>query len=148
MAIMPPAPGRLTPAAERGKAVFLSAATKCATCHSGPYYTDSRLEKPYNLHDVGTGDAAGEALGPKFDTPTLLGVYRSGPYLHDGRAKSLRDVLTTQNRGDKHGATSQLAAGQTDDLVEFLRSLPYEKPPMEPPNTVKYRVAPARKEHP
>src|SRR5207247_4132716 len=58
-----PAPGRLTPAAERGKAVFLSAAARCGTCHSGPYYTDSRLEKTSNLHDVGSGDAAALALG-------------------------------------------------------------------------------------
>jgi YVTN family beta-propeller protein len=134
------APGRLTPAADRGKAVFFSAATKCATCHSGPYFTDSRLEKPYNLHDVGTGDGPGEALGPKFDTPTLLGVYRMEPFLHDGRAKILRDVLTTQNRGDKHGSTSQLSASEIDDLVAFLKSLPYEPPPAETPNTVPHRL--------
>jgi YVTN family beta-propeller protein len=133
-------PGKLTPAAERGKAVFLSAATKCATCHSGPYYTDSRLEKPFNLHDVGTGGGPGEALGPKFDTPTLLGVYRIEPVLHDGRAKTLRDVLTTQNRGDKHGSTSQLSASEIDDLVAFLKSLPYEPPPGETPNTVPHRL--------
>jgi YVTN family beta-propeller protein len=133
-------PGKLTPAAERGKTVFFSAATKCATCHSGPYFTDSRLEKPYNLHDVGTGDAPGEALGPKFDTPTLLGVYRMEPLLHDGRAKTLRDVLTTQNRADKHGSTSQLSANEIDDLVVFLKSLPYEPPPAETPNTVPHRL--------
>jgi YVTN family beta-propeller protein len=132
--------GRLTPTAERGKAVFFSSTTKCATCHSGPYFTDSRLEKPYNLHDVGTGDAAGEALGPKFDTPTLLGVYRMEPLLHDGRAKTLRHVLATQNRGDKHGSTSQLSATEIDDLVAFLKSLPYEPPPAETPNTVPHRL--------
>lgn len=133
-------PGKLTPAAERGKTLFFSTATKCATCHSGPYFTDSRLEKPYNLHDVGTGDGQGEALGPKFDTPTLLGVYRMEPLLHDGRAKTLRDVLTTQNRGDKHGTTSQLSATEIDDLVAFLKSLPYEPPPAETPNTVPHRL--------
>jgi len=133
-------PGKLTPAAERGKTAFFSTATKCANCHSGPYYSDSRLEKPYNLHDVGTGDAAGEALGPKFDTPTLLGVYRMEPFLHDGRAKTLRDVLTTQNGGDKHGSTSQLSASEIDDIVAFLKSLPYEPPPAETPNTVPHRL--------
>ncbi len=143
-----PAPGKLSPAAQRGKAVFFDKAVGCATCHSGPYYTDSNLKKPFNLHDVGTGkDDPGEKMGPRYDTPTLLGVYRSAPYLHHGKAKTLRDVLTTCNKGDKHGKTSHLAAGQLDDLEAFLRSLPYETPPGETPNTVKYRfVGPKKKE--
>ena len=68
--------------------------------------------------------------------------------MHHGKAKTLRDVLTTCNKEDKHGKTSHLKEVDIDDLVEFVRSLPYEKPPTETPNTVKYRVAPARKEHP
>jgi cytochrome c peroxidase len=143
-----PAPGKLSPAALRGKAVFFDKTVGCATCHSGPYYSDSSLKKPFKLHDVGTGnDDPGEKMGPKYDTPTLLGVYRSAPYLHHGKAKTLRDVLTTCNKGDKHGKTSHLSAGQLDDLEAFLRSLPYETPPSETPNTVKYRfVAPKKKE--
>jgi hypothetical protein len=138
-----PAPGRLSPAAERGRALFLSADTACATCHSGPYYTDSRLQKPYMLHDVGTGaDDPTEKMGPKFDTPTLLGVYRQTAYLHHGKAKTLHEVLTTFNKGDKHGKTSRLKPGELDDLVEFLKALPFEKPPKETANTVKDRIPP------
>jgi YVTN family beta-propeller protein len=132
-----PAPGKLSEEAERGKKIFLSAEANCAKCHSGPYYTDSRMEKPYNLHDVGTGDAKDEKMGPKYDTPTLLMVYRTGPYLHDGRAKTLKDVLTTCNPQDKHGKTSHLKPDQIDDLAAFLKALPYELPPDEMPNTVK-----------
>ncbi len=51
----------------------------------------------------------------------------------------MRDVLTTCNKEDKHGKTSHLKPGELDDLVEFLKSLPYEQPPDETPNTVKYR---------
>jgi cytochrome c peroxidase len=120
-------PGRLSPAAERGRIVFESKEAGCASCHPAPAYTDSRPEpKPFVLHDVGTG--AGdptETLGPAYDTPSLIGVYRSAPYLHDGRAATLRDVLTTHNRGDRHGRTSHLEPVQVDDLVEFLKSLPY-----------------------
>src|SRR5262249_35437591 len=135
------APGKLSAAADRGKALFFSDAVGCARCHSGPYYTDSSLEKPFKLHDVGTGnDDPSEKMGPKYDTPTLLGVYRTAPYLHHGKAKTLRDVLTTANREDKHGKTSHLKAAEIDDLVEFLKSLPYEKPPDETPNTVKFRL--------
>jgi YVTN family beta-propeller protein len=136
-----PAPGKLYPAAERGRQLFFRKDVGCARCHSGPYYTDSSLKKPFKLHDVGTGgDDPTEKIGPKYDTPTLLGVYRSAPYLHHGKAKPLRDVLTTCNRGDRHGKTSHLRPGDIDDLVAFLKSLPYEKPPDETPNTVKYRL--------
>jgi hypothetical protein len=133
-------PGQLSPEAERGKAIFASAEAKCATCHAGPYYTDSALAKPFKVHDVGTGGGPDEKMGPKYDTPTLLGVYRAGPYLHDGRAKTLKDVLTAHNAGDKHGKTSHLKPGEIDALVAFLKSLPYEAPPDETPNTVKDRV--------
>jgi len=140
-----PAPGKLSESAQRGKDLFSSKEVGCSSCHAGPYFTDSRLEKPFNLHDVGTGaDDPTEKMGPKYDTPTLLGVYRTAPYLHHGKAKTLLDVLTTCNEGDKHGKTSHLKPAELDDLVAFLKSLPYEKPPDETPNTVKYRVAPKK----
>lgn len=136
-----PSPGKLSAAAERGKELFFSKAVGCAGCHSGPYYTDSTLTKPYNLHDVGTGqDDPSEKMGPKYDTPTLLGVYRTPPYLHHGKAKTLQEVLTTYNKNDRHGHTSQLSASAVDDLVEFLKALPYEQPTAQTPNTVKNRI--------
>jgi YVTN family beta-propeller protein len=142
-----PAPGKLSVEAERGKAIFFRNDVGCATCHSGPYYTDSSLQKPYKLHDVGTGaDDATEKMGTAYDTPTLLGIYRTAPFLHDGKAKTLRDVLTTCNQGDKHGKTSHLSPSDVDDLVAFLRSLPYEAPPEVTPNTVKYRLPPSKGE--
>jgi cytochrome c peroxidase len=67
-------------------------------------------------------------MGPAYDTPTLLGVYRSAPYLHHGRAATLRDVLTTANSGDRHGKTSGLSSSEVEDLVEFLKALPFEDP--------------------
>ncbi|MFM7923932.1 MAG: hypothetical protein ACKPJJ_27245, partial [Planctomycetaceae bacterium] len=81
------------------------------------------------LHDVGTGTAdATELMGPRYDTPTLLGVYRSAPYLHHGRAATLHDVLTTENPADKHGKTSHLSTSEINDLVEFLKALPFQDP--------------------
>jgi cytochrome c peroxidase len=118
----------------------------CASCHSGPFYSDSTLQKPYKLHDVGTGkDDPSEKMGPLYDTPTLLGIYRTAPYLHHGKAKTLLDVVTTQNKGDKHGKTSHLAKAELEDLVEFLKSLPYETPPTVTPNTVNFRLQPTDK---
>jgi hypothetical protein len=142
-----PAPGKLSESAERGKKLFFSETVGCAKCHGGPYYTDSSLKKPFNLHDIGTGnDDPTEKIGPKYDTPTLLGIYRTAPYLHHGKAKTLLDVLTTCNKEDKHGKTSQLKKDELDDLVAFLKSLPYEAPPSETPNTVKYRLPPKKDE--
>src|SRR5439155_19717679 len=65
-----PASGKLTPAAERGQQLFFSKEVNCASCHSGPYYSDSSLTKPFKLHDVGTGgDDPSERMGPRYDTP-------------------------------------------------------------------------------
>ncbi len=141
------APGKLSPQAKRGKALFFDKTVGCAECHSGPYYTDNTLQRPFKLHDVGTGkDDPSEKIGPKYKTPTLLGVYRTAPYLHHGRAATLLDVLTTCNKEDRHGKTSHLKPEQLEDLVEFIKALPYELPPLETPNTVKYRLAPAKKD--
>ncbi|MES2790073.1 MAG: beta-propeller fold lactonase family protein [Planctomycetota bacterium] len=119
----------LNDSAKRGKELFFSAETKCATCHSGPYYSDSTPVKPYKLHDVGTGlSDKSEKMGPLYDTPTLLSVYRTAPYLHHGEAKTLEDVFRKCNPEDKHGKTSHLSDSQVADLVEFLKALPYEDP--------------------
>lgn len=107
--------GGLTPAAERGRRIFHSRAADCARCHPPPLYTDLRS------YDVGTRGKADS--GGKMDTPTLVELWRTGPYLHDGRAPTLLDVLTRQNRGDRHGRTSHLSREQLRDLVEYLLSL-------------------------
>ncbi|MGL4554889.1 MAG: hypothetical protein ACRC33_27290 [Gemmataceae bacterium] len=142
----PHAPGgKLTDEAKRGKELFHSDAVGCVKCHSGPYYSDSTLTKPFKLHDVGTSVHPDEKMPPAYDTPTLIGVYRAAPFLHDGRAKTLEDVLTTCNKEDRHGKTSHLKPAEVKDLVAFLKSLPYETPPDETPNAVKDRfVAPKK----
>jgi YVTN family beta-propeller protein len=138
--LSPHAPeGKLSESAQRGQAIFHSKEANCASCHTGAYYTDSTMKKPFVRHDVGTGDHPAEKIGPLYDTPTLLGVYRQGPYLHDGRASTLTDVLTTCNKGDKHGKTSHLKPAEVSDLVEFLKALPFELPPDDTPNAVKHR---------
>ena len=111
------APGQAFGAGAARQAIFFDKSVGCATCHSGPYYTDSSLVKPYKLHDVGTGsDDLSERMGPEYDTPTLLGVYRTAPYLHHGKATTLAEVFTKYNAADKHGRTSQLSPPQIDDL--------------------------------
>jgi hypothetical protein len=50
-------------------------------------------------------------------------VWRTAPYLHDGSAATMRDVLTTGNQNDQHGKTSHLTAEQVGDLIEYVLSL-------------------------
>lgn len=108
--------GKLSPAAGRGKKLFFDEAVSCSDCHKGELRTDMKF------HDVGT---IGKFDQPTdlFDTPSLIEVWRSGPYLHDGRAGTIRDVMTTFQREDKHGVTSHLTSQQIDDLAEYVLSL-------------------------
>ncbi len=119
----------LSESARRGRDLFASKKVGCARCHSGPFFSDSQPRPVLVRHDVGTGKAdPGEKMGPAYDTPTLLGIYRSAPYLHHGKAAGLLEVLTTSNTDDRHGTTSHLDKKQLADLVEFLKGLPYEAP--------------------
>lgn len=121
--------GALSAAAQRGKTIFEDAAVGCRDCHSGPRLTDSSFVTPGapQLHDVGTLSAAsGQRLGGPLtgiDTPTLHGLWHSAPYLHDGSAATLREVLVDRNPGDTHGVTSPLTSTDIDDLVAYLLSL-------------------------
>lgn len=127
----PHAKGRLSEPAKRGREIFFSTTTGCQRCHGGPFYTDSRPRPPDQIvrHNVGTGnDDPAEVMGPAYDTPTLLGIYRTGPYLHHGKAKTLEEVFSVYNPANKHGTTSHLTKEQLQDLVAFLKSLPYEDP--------------------
>jgi len=102
----------LSPAAERGMRLFASRRTGCMRCHPPPLYTDLRS------HDVGTQNA--EELESRFDTPTLIEVWRTAPYLHDGRHATMRDLLVKEKR---HGSVEGLSPQEIDDLAEFVLSL-------------------------
>jgi cytochrome c peroxidase len=107
--------GELSPPAQRGKTIFESEKTKCASCHTGKLSTDL---KSYDVGTRGEFDRVSE-----FDTPTLIELWRSAPYLHDGAAATLEEVLTTCNKADRHGVTSHLSPEEVKDLVAYLLSL-------------------------
>jgi YVTN family beta-propeller protein len=114
-----------TPARERGKKLFERAKTnggaeiplekRCTTCHPPPLYTN-RL-----LADVGVKAPTDTAT--EFDTPHLLGVADSAPYLHDGRARTLEEIWTVHSPNNTHGSVNDLSKTQLNDLVEFLKTL-------------------------
>ncbi len=105
--------GVLSPAAERGKALFER--VQCNICHPAPLFTD--LQR----HDIGTG--RGREAETPFDTPTLVEIWRTAPYLHDGRAATLKEMLTTFNENGVHGDTASLNANELDELIEYVLSL-------------------------
>jgi YVTN family beta-propeller protein len=78
--------GRLSDAAKRGEAVFNGHKAACSRCHSAPYYTDGKV------HEVGTGEKGDVYKG--FNPPSLVGLYDRPMFLHDGRCKSLEQLLT------------------------------------------------------
>ncbi len=120
LASLEPAPsprlvdGELSAAAQRGKALFEDTEVGCAACHPPGLFTDLN---PYDVGTRGVFDEAGV-----FDTPTLVELWRTAPYLHDGSAVTVQEVLTTANRGDRHGRTSHLKPSQIDDLVDYILS--------------------------
>jgi YVTN family beta-propeller protein len=110
----------LTRAEARGKAIFESPTTGCQDCHPPQLYTDLQQ------HDVGTANAPDEWFGAFIDTPTLRFLYDSAPYLHDGSARTLLEVLTSSNPNNEHGFTSHLTDQELIDLTTFLLALPFE----------------------
>ena len=107
--------GKLSAKAQQGKKLFEDSKVGCARCHPAPLLTDLKM---YKVDTRGELDRTDE-----FDTPTLVELWRTAPYLHDGSAKTLKEVLTTRNKKDQHGKTSHLSKDQIDALVEYLLSL-------------------------
>lgn len=101
--------GKPSQLALRGKEVFERSG--CADCHPAPYYTD--LKK----HDMGIPGAFDRQNS--WDTPTLVEIWRTGPYLHDGRSASLEEVFTRE----KHGLEKELSADDLYQLIAYLLSL-------------------------
>lgn len=133
----------LTPAQIRGLAVFVDPHKgNCVSCHTiGPkdaLFTDNQFHN--------TGEGVGDdgqftdqgyyeqtrknADRGTFKTPTLRDVAISGPYMHDGRLKTLKDVVDFYaGRGnsnlylDSRMASIQLTGQDRSDLVEFMKAL-------------------------
>ena len=109
---------------------------RCWRCHHGPNYTDE------SFHNTGVAILQAqpdpgrlsvtrdEADRGKFKTPSLRGVSRSGPYMHDGSLATLHDVVSFYNRGggndprrDPLMRPLDLTPQEIDSLVEFLKAL-------------------------
>lgn len=99
--------GELSEKAKKGRKVFER--LKCDACHSGPYYTDMKM------HRIGEDIEFEQG----WDTPTLIEVWRTAPYLFDGRAATMEEVFGVY----KHGIDKKLSKTDLDALVEYVNSL-------------------------
>lgn len=107
--------GSLTEAAQRGMEVFRSSKAACASCHSGPEFTDGKI------HKVGLEEPGDVYKG--YNPPSLRGLYDKDPYLHDGRAADLREVLTKWHNPEDVTGLGSLTDSELDDLIAYLKSL-------------------------
>ncbi len=101
--------GKLSANAQKGKKVFEDLG--CGLCHSGEYYTDGLMHKIGDPNDFEQEDG--------WDTPTLIEVWRTAPYLFDGRAATMKDVFEEF----KHGIGTEVSKKDIDNLVEYVNSL-------------------------
>lgn len=100
--------GQLSEKAKQGEKVFEK--YKCGECHSGPYYTDKQMHRIGQDIEFDNG----------WDTPTLREVWRTAPYLFDGRAATLKDVFLERRHGLEGKKVSEK---EIDLLVEYVQSL-------------------------
>lgn len=105
--------GQLSTTAKRGKKLFEK--SHCSDCHLGEYFTDG---KSYIVHSK-----TDDPLNTPYDTPTLRELWRTSPYLLDGRAVTIKQVLREHNADDRHGVSKGLSQKDIDDLAEYVLSL-------------------------
>jgi cytochrome c peroxidase len=123
-------------AAGRGFIVFSDVA-HCTNCHLPPLFSDTLF------HNVGVGyeketpdPGRGKVVtsDPKmmgaFKTPSMRGVALTGPYFHDGHAKTLEEAVDFMLKGgrknpnlDEKLQVYEVTPRQRADLLTFLRAL-------------------------
>jgi len=125
----------LSAEAKRGLTIF-ERTGECNECHNGPNFSNEKFASlgigpDQNPPDFGlfaiTHKKSDEG---KFKVPTLREVAHTGPYMHDGRYKTLDDVLEFYRKGghpdshlDSRIAPFFLDAPARADLLAFLQSL-------------------------
>ncbi|MBN1210816.1 MAG: c-type cytochrome [Myxococcaceae bacterium] len=110
-----------TEAQIRGSQAFLKA--ECDECHTGTALTNNKQANVGTFVVGGLNPDVETVRTRGLNTPSLLGLARSAPYLHDGSAMTLKERLLQTRDTDLHGKTSRLSGAELDDLVEFLRIL-------------------------
>lgn len=108
-------------AAARGKELF-SAKAQCASCHSGPLFSDviegGKLH-PQSASVAVDKDYVKRSATKKWRVTPLKGIWQHAPYFHDGSAATLADVVSRYNQEQN----LNLSASEKADLTEYLKSI-------------------------
>jgi cytochrome c peroxidase len=138
---------QLTPEEQKGFELFMTEfeprmgqrGADCFHCHGGALFTDSQFHN--NGLDISSADpglrkvTGRESDAGKFSTPTLRNVALTAPYMHDGRFKTLEEVIEHYSSGVQRSPTldpnlskhptegMQLSRADKKALVAFLKTL-------------------------
>jgi cytochrome c peroxidase len=108
----------------------------CVSCHQEPLFTSNKFE--YNglaidptLNDFGRMKMTGRKEDSlRFKVPTLRNIQFTFPYMHDGRFKTLTEVVKHYNSLSKNrllpkelGEPMNLSDADRVDIVAFLKTL-------------------------
>ncbi len=121
-----------------------SSGADCTHCHGGltmenDLFMNNGLEDDAGVKDIGREEVTGNPMDrAKFKVPSLRNIELTAPYMHDGRFKTLEEVVNHYNTGVKQSATLDPAIMPTvgglnltqqdvDDLVAFLKTLTDEE---------------------
>jgi cytochrome c peroxidase len=113
--------GTLSPAARRGERLFQNKGG-CIACHGGPLCTDNRLHNTLVPEVAGASDPGASSPPHAFNTPQLRDVANSAPYMHNGRFKTLREVVEFYN-SQSSVSPLNLTPSEISDLVAFLQEI-------------------------
>lgn len=101
--------GTLTESATRGKALFESEG--CVKCHPAPLYTDLKMHPTKATQDNSNWEYR------EMDTPTLVEVWRTAPWVFDGRFSTMEDTVRYYTEG------KNLTNSQITDLTNYVMSI-------------------------
>ncbi len=116
----------LSPLALQGQQLFDG--YQCASCHAGTVFTDSSTNPVLQIrHDVGTLNvASGFRLSQNLDgldTPTLRGLWTSGPYLHNGSAITVQAAIAA-HRSTAINNGAEFSTADLNAMAAYLLELP------------------------
>lgn len=110
--------------------------TNCASCHNEPLFTSEKFENnglsiDETLNDIGRMKITNKQEDYlRFKVPTLRNIQFTFPYMHDGRFKTLTDVVKHYNSIEKSknlpnqlSKPINLSDNDRVDLVAFLKTL-------------------------
>jgi len=138
---------QLTPEEQRGFELFMTEyeprmgqrGADCFHCHGAPLFTDHQFHNnglDSSPKDPGRQKVTGKDsdMG-KFATPTLRNIALTAPYMHDGRFKTLEEVIDHYSSGVQRSPTLDpnlakhpiegigLTSADQKALVSFLKTL-------------------------